>query len=698
MFLSFVSENATMSDDSWGPFSISKEVNPLNFSTFTKELRSRLGSLEIDPQELDHYYQRHVEEGFSVNQISDLIARDKTFFPLTHSYAYSPVRVADLGTSLQEQEFQLAFKQKAKSGFKGINYIKKAAIKRQAILKRQNQKTLTKEQEKERKMQMDKMSKMKGQKYRERKRWNDKPNFFSKPLASSVEIRSSWESKSVFSFAKLQKEEYKNKINSEILLEAGYVYFYNNELDQITTKKAKKLITPKEPKFTYYSVKTMEDKHLQKFAEESKAQTTVVITDRILSLIMASTRSVYSWDIVVIKKDGKIYFDKRNHKQRVDILSVDETSRTPPEISEDPNDINSEYNLSMEATRVNLQFQRFAVKEPKNNNDPTILNLDPSEPHPFQKDDQVPAPVGYIYKRFMLNDFDIICRCEVDGAIGTPENPKFITIRALNEWKPKSREDWRSQLDGSQGSVLVTEIKNNACKFARWVSQATLSGTEDIKIGFVSRVDSNKKSPHAVLGVGSYLNSLLTQQIGLTKRNMWGVLNAIVSELSKVEDGKYTLVKLPNKQAIQLYRISTSVTGSLILRKNESGNYQYLLLKTGDATSVPITKTEHGEESIKTVRRYLKRDLGITEQDILYSSNYKFVSQFEDPESYEERSEVIFAALLKDASFELNLSENYGDYEWRDLDQVHEIDQTSQNILKDFKKFAESKGGLDKCF
>eukprot|EP00818_Percolomonas_sp_WS_P007094 CAMPEP_0117455610 /NCGR_PEP_ID=MMETSP0759-20121206/11453_1 /TAXON_ID=63605 /ORGANISM="Percolomonas cosmopolitus, Strain WS" /LENGTH=646 /DNA_ID=CAMNT_0005248929 /DNA_START=54 /DNA_END=1994 /DNA_ORIENTATION=- len=626
--------------------------------------------------------------GPSIHRDDDAVTKYKLpFAPLSQTLSYPNVRIADLVSSAKAtQEFQLAFKQKQTKSARGANFMQK---KRAAIQKRQQQakQQMTKEQERERKIQMDKMSKMKGQKYRERKRWNYKSPLQNKQLSSSIEIRSSWESKSMFTFAKLQKEEYKKNIRSEILKEAGYVHFYDEKLNAVNTRRAKKLVVPKTPKYSFYSVKTMEDENLQQFAQESESLHTVVITDRIMSLIMSSTRSILSWDIVIVKKDGKIFFDKRNNKQRVDIVAVDETSRDPPSVSDDTNDINSEHALSMEATRINLNFQRFSVKQPEDpQHGPGVLYLDEDEtPNPFQKEGQIAAPMAFIYKKF-------------DGAIGTEEDYKLISVRALNEYKTKRPDSWRNLLDGSTGRVITTEIKNNACKFARWVSQATLAGTQEMKIGFVSRVDERKKSPHQLLGVSTYLISTLTQQIGLNKRNMWGIFNSIVNEVSKCDDGKYALIKLPNKQSLQLYRISSTTGGALVLRRHSSGKYQFLLLKSGDNLVAPHTKTEQSEREDKTARRALKRDLGFEESDVVLNNEFRFESQYQDADTCEERTEIMFAAFLKDPNQDINLSENYGDYEWRDWNPPHNVDPEIDDVLAEFASFAKSKGGVDGVF
>lgn len=39
---------------------------------------------------------------------------------------------------------------------------------------------------------------------------------------------------------------------------------------------------------------------------------TVYATDNILSLLMCAPRSVYPWDIVIVREGDKLFFDKRD--------------------------------------------------------------------------------------------------------------------------------------------------------------------------------------------------------------------------------------------------------------------------------------------------------------------------------------------------------------------------------------------------
>ena len=89
----------------------------------------------------------------------------------------------------------------------------------------------------------------------------------------------------------------------------------------------------------------------RKYAQEEAAQ--VFITDTLLTTLMCTPRSVYSWDIVITRAGGRLFFDKRDGSS-LDLLTVAETS--PEQIAEDKDNINGVQQLSLEATTLNQNF------------------------------------------------------------------------------------------------------------------------------------------------------------------------------------------------------------------------------------------------------------------------------------------------------------------------------------------------------
>ena len=74
----------------------------------------------------------------------------------------------------------------------------------------------------------------------------------------------------------------------------------------------------------------------------------VYATDAIIATLMTCTRSVYPWDVVVIRKGSLLFFDKRE-KSNFDMLTVNENASEPPQ---------DYFNLSSEATLIDRYFSQ----------------------------------------------------------------------------------------------------------------------------------------------------------------------------------------------------------------------------------------------------------------------------------------------------------------------------------------------------
>ena len=218
---------------------------------------------------------------------------------------------------------------------------------------------------------------------------------------------------------------------------------------------------------------------------------------------MCSPRSVYPWDIVVLREGDKVFLDKRDGGPfgesfgsvrhispltlaNVDFITVNENASDPP--VDDKDSINSAGALSVEATYVNQNYMFQTVKEDQ--------SFDFSKPNPFYSPDEVEplASCGYRYRVYDLGitedeDMKLAVRTELDAFLpGSGEG--FMTIRTLNEFDARApgaggAPDWRTKLDSQRGAVVATEMKNNSCKLAKWAVQSILAGAETLKIGYV---------------------------------------------------------------------------------------------------------------------------------------------------------------------------------------------------------------------
>eukprot|EP00051_Salpingoeca_urceolata_P002529 m.50997 g.50997 ORF g.50997 m.50997 type:complete len:568 (+) comp12190_c0_seq2:178-1881(+) len=375
-----------------------------------------------------------------------------------------------------------------------------------------------------------------------RRRWTDRTPV--KVRDPSVEVQSSWKPMEELETGKFSKLSAKVDKPEDLLL-CGSVQYYDKTWDRINTKSEKPLHPVDR---THHNVTTTDDPHIRKYSQSIKGAN-VFATDTILSQLMASSRSVYSWDIVVHRVQDKLFFDKRDDND-ADLLTVNETAQELPQ--EEGDHYNSPERLSLEATYLNQMFgQRCLKKQTK----------DLPEPNPFsassEEEEGQAASVAYRYRKWNLGDgLTLVCRCTHDAVLQDAKHKdKFINVKTLNEWNPKSGVDWRQKLDVQRGAVLATELKNNGCKLAKWTLESILAGSAALKLGYVTRNAPNDPQHHVVLGVQQFKPTEIAKQINLNLENAWGVLQHFVKMLMKMPEGKYVILKDPMKPLVRIYSV-----------------------------------------------------------------------------------------------------------------------------------------------
>jgi translation initiation factor 3 subunit D len=118
--------------------------------------------------------------------------------------------------------------------------------------------------------------------------------------------------------------------------------------------------------------------------------------------------------------------------------------------------------------------------------------------------------------------------------------------------------NWRQKIDQQKGAVLATELKNNSCKLAKWTAQSILAGADQMKLGYVSRATNTNAFDHQVLGTQFFEPKALATQIALNMNTMWGIVKMICELLLNQPDGKFVLLKDPNKPTMRLYSVPLS--------------------------------------------------------------------------------------------------------------------------------------------
>ncbi|XP_042864625.1 eukaryotic translation initiation factor 3 subunit D-like isoform X1 [Penaeus japonicus] len=385
----------------------------------------------------------------------------------------------------------------------------------------------------------------KKQQQQHRNRWNRGGHPPIKNRDASVTVRPGWKVIEEMDFPRLSKLSLPNVDDPKDLYLCGSLECYDKGYDRVTVKNEKKLTRINR---IFHKVTTTDDPVIRQLTKTENCN--VYATDAILSTIMCCTRSSNSWDVVVQKIAGKLFFDKRDDSE-FDLLTVSETSSEPPQ--EEGNSLNSPRNLSLEATFINHNFSQQVLR-----NDGNRYKFEHENPFLDEDEEDEVAPVGYRYRKWNLgNDISLVARTEHDAFQGGGNDSQFINIKALNEWDSKysGGVDWRQKLDTQRGAVLANELKNNACKLAKWTVQAILAGSDQIKFGYVSRVNVRDSTKHMILGTQQFKPMEFANQINLNMDNAWGILRCIIDMCMKLPDGKYLIMKDPNKAMIRLYDI-----------------------------------------------------------------------------------------------------------------------------------------------
>lgn len=269
----------------------------------------------------------------------------------------------------------------------------------------------------------------------------------------------------------------------------GFLYPYDRSYDKQPVKTAEKKLNVLDR--AAYNVTTSLDPVIQELADKDEA--TIFATDSVLSMLMCAPRSVYPWDIVIVKQGNKVFLDKRDNAA-LDMVTVNENAADAPlEASEGSKDsINQPAALAEEATYINHNFANQVVIESQSN------KVEMQHDNPFYsaaEETEPPASKVYKYRKFDLstNEEDpvyLVVRAELDAAQKNAINgeDQFLTVHALNEFDNKAQGsggalDWRTKLVSQRGAVVATEMKNNSCKLARWTVQSILAKADVMKLG-----------------------------------------------------------------------------------------------------------------------------------------------------------------------------------------------------------------------
>eukprot|EP01055_Gregarina_sp_Pseudo9_P006001 Gregarina_sp_Pseudo_9__6000@NODE_994_length_1993_cov_9_315251_g932_i0_p1_GENE_NODE_994_length_1993_cov_9_315251_g932_i0NODE_994_length_1993_cov_9_315251_g932_i0_p1_ORF_typecomplete_len565_score186_27eIF3_zeta/PF05091_12/4_5e104Activator_LAG3/PF11498_8/0_74Activator_LAG3/PF11498_8/3_2e03_NODE_994_length_1993_cov_9_315251_g932_i01421836 len=286
-------------------------------------------------------------------------------------------------------------------------------------------------------------------------------------------------------------------------------------------------------------------------------QVVAIVTDQLLATLLALPQSRFSWQIYAYRIDGKLILEKPE-SSTLDLFTVNETAPDPP--TTDNSKARGMYDVGVEAAKVNYEFAQMTLEGTKTAQ--TFGEL------PFAEDTEPPPYKAYRYRLITIppgktikggssapirrEPIVLAVRTEIDGVIELDDQQCFLAIHALTEATGKSQNmPYAEALERRKGDLFITELKNNACKMAKWVYCAMIAGVSHLKIGFVAK----KQNKFSVLQVQTVSVQTLAAQMGLKLPNAWGIVREILDTVlaNARGDGQYIITRDPIQSQIKIH-------------------------------------------------------------------------------------------------------------------------------------------------
>ena len=262
---------------------------------------------------------------------------------------------------------------------------------------------------------------------------------------------------------------------------------------------------------------------MKRLAFENKAD--IFATEIAVAAIMTAPKSLYSWDVQIKKYQDKVFIDKRDEKNMLDFLTVNETSHDNQPVDDET--VNGVRQIMEEAVTVNNSFLFHSYAKTEERKHPL------PEKDPFiEVEDQVAVRQGYIYKIWKLPNKRKICiRSTVHSyksktaasEEGEAGKTVFQNNYSLLEYE-NNKSNWKTNLDQNTAQCITKEVQDNSCKVSRWVVQSLLAGVEQIKFAFVTRKTVKDSKRHVVLGTYGIDTRSFCNQINLSMSQCWAIL------------------------------------------------------------------------------------------------------------------------------------------------------------------------------
>ncbi|KAJ3407782.1 hypothetical protein CcCBS67573_g04551 [Chytriomyces confervae] len=412
-------------------------------------------------------------------------------------------------------------------------------------------------------------------------RYNDK---VTRLRDASIAVGIDWIVKEEIEFNRMGKL-FLDVDEPEDLSAHGKCLFYDKSYDRINTKTEKRMIPNAATSHTFANPTAGADSILQTYARETEGRVVIASAD-VIAAIMCCNKSVYGWDLVITKTGDRVVIDKRDGGY-FDLYTVNENATEPP-VENETDSLNTPTSLAQEATQI---VQNYAAQTLKSEEAPLLLK----EESPFSSEAEANGNLPLVsgmqrYRKWDLgNEISLVVRTTVDcvveaanpegldetiedAILETPVKTSQVllaTTRCLNEFDSRApgsggSPDWRTKIDQQRGAVMVSEIKNNGNKLARWTVESILSGADLLKIGFAVRTNTKDRTKHSIVAGLSVKPTEFATQMNYNIGSGWGILRAIVDLVYGwgAGDGKYVMVKDPNKSILRIYSVPSDFGGA----------------------------------------------------------------------------------------------------------------------------------------
>lgn len=338
----------------------------------------------------------------------------------------------------------------------------------------------------------------------------------------------------------------------------GILKYFDKSFDRISPKTSVSLGDSYMNRYSIIVPRARNDEVLTGLLQEND-EVVAIVTDQLLSTLLALPQSRYSWQIYAYRIDGKLIIEKPEGST-LDLLTVNETAPEPP--TTDANKSRGMYDVGVEAAKSNCEFSQMVLENTKVAEDHGEL--------PFAEDTEPPPYKAYRYRLVTLPPGRVIkggnaagirkepiviaVRAEVDGVIEIEEEQSYIAIHALTEAAAGGKSQglpYAEALERRKGDLFITELKNNACKMAKWVYSAMIAGVSHLKIGFIAK----KQNKFTILQVQTVSVQTLAAQMGLKLANAWGIVREILDTVLSNHrgDGQYIITRDPIQSQIKVH-------------------------------------------------------------------------------------------------------------------------------------------------